>query len=275
MTHLIKMIVSLAGNYTPSYSERMWYGEITGKICKIASDPIQIRHMTAVLAGDVRFMSLMGDSTPIEPLTGIGRHPFSNVGCALEKRRHSLFDTSYLKIADFCQRAKPSRSFFVDMGCGIYDESDDQPKDRFSSIPFFSKMYSKSCVSFDKIFAWEAHPYPMWWSKVPAAMRESIRFQNKKVNAGQMLNLLSQFQATDFVVVKLDIDHLQTETKILKVLNDHAHLIDELFFEYHYYFDGLDFGWGHVAPMWKHNATSAIRIMTHFRQRGVRAHFWI
>lgn len=265
--------------YIPSSSERMWHGEITGKICEISSDPAQIEHVSLALKGDVRYMSFMGDGSPIEPLTGIGRHPFANVGCKKNKQKNehmtSIFNISYLNISDLCGKPKPPRAFFVDMGCAAYDETDAKPGGVSSSIPLFSNMYSKSCVTFDKIFAWEARSYPTWWSKVPDRMRSKIEFHNFKVDANQVQTLLKQFQPSDFVTVKLDIDHTETELEVVTVLEKHAHLIDELFFEYHYYFDGLDFGWGHKVKHSKHNATSAIQLMTHLRKKGIRAHFWI
>ena len=59
-------------------------------------------------------------------------------------------------------------------------------------------------------------------------------------------------------------------------MKENAHLVDELFFEYHYYFDGLNFGWGKNDDLKQiHNATSAIRLMTRLREKGIRAHFWI
>lgn len=77
-------------------------------------------------------------------------------------------------------------------------------------------------------------------------------------------------------MIKLDIDHTSTEIQIIRVLEENAHLVDEVFFEYHYYFDGLNFGWGKnddLKPI--HNVTSAIRLMTRLREKGIRAHFWI
>ena len=95
------------------------------------------------------------------------------------------------------------------------------------------------------------------------------------MDADQVRTLLQKFQPSDFVTVKLDIDHVNTEISILNVLEQHPHLIDELFFEYHYYFDGLNFGWGNKLNSLKHNATSAMRTMSRLRQKGIRAHFWI
>ena len=99
---------------------------------------------------------------------------------------------------------------------------------------------------------------------------------NYRVDAEQIRERLSKIKPSDFVVVKLDIDHTDTEMTILKVFEENAHLVDELFFEYHYYFDGLNFGWGRLEHLRAHhNATSAIQLMTRLRIKGIRAHFWI
>jgi hypothetical protein len=64
--------------------------------------------------------------------------------------------------------------------------------------------------------------------------------------------------------------------KIIKVIEKYTHLIDELYFEYHYYFDGMNFGWGNMNHLRNiHNVSSAITLMTRLRNKGVRAHFWI
>lgn len=75
--------------------------------------------------------------------------------------------------------------------------------------------------------------------------------------------------------MKLDIDNTQEEMKIIDVILRRHRLVDELFFEYHFYFDGLDFGWGTLeSQKRKHNATSAIALMLKLRHLGVRTHFW-
>ena len=48
-------------------------------------------------------------------------------------------------------------------------------------------------------------------------------------------------------VVKIDIDTPAVELAIVEAIAERpeiAALIDELYFEYHFYFDGKDFGWG-------------------------------
>ena len=53
-----------------------------------------------------------------------------------------------------------------------------------------------------------------------------------------------------------------------------ADLVDEIFFEYHFYFDGENFGWG-TDPNPGHNIDDALALMTKLRRQGIRSHFWI
>ena len=51
-----------------------------------------------------------------------------------------------------------------------------------------------------------------------------------------------------------------------------AALIDELYFEYHFYFDGHNFGWGSHGTG---DVDTAVSLMHRLRTLGIRAHFWI
>ena len=51
-----------------------------------------------------------------------------------------------------------------------------------------------------------------------------------------------------------------------------AALIDELYFEYHFWFDNMDFGWGSVGSG---DVDTALGLMRRLRELGIRAHFWI
>ena len=50
-------------------------------------------------------------------------------------------------------------------------------------------------------------------------------------------------------------------------------LVDELYFEYHFYFDGIDFGWS--TSVKQDTVDTALKLMQRLRHRGVRSHFWI
>jgi len=75
--------------------------------------------------------------------------------------------------------------------------------------------------------------------------------------------------------VKIDIDTPFVELTIVEAIADRpeiAALIDELYFEYHFEFDGMRFGWG---PNVDGDVDTAVGLMHRLRALGVRAHFWI
>ena len=265
---------ALANVYQPGPAEEEWRGDPFGRICEIASRPSQIESMSFALGRDARHMSSL-NGAPIEPLTGIGRHPFAQVGCKLPVAMTNIFNISYLVLANHCQRAKPVTKFF-DMGCTVYNEKKRMASASGSSIPMFKRLYSTGCITFDEIWGWESKQIPNWWNHVPVSARPSMHFYNTPVSAKEFSYALERCAESDLVIVKLDIDNTLVEMEIIEVIEARAHLIDELFFEYHYYFDGMDFGWGNLdAIRARHNVTSAIHLMTRLRHKGIRAHFWI
>ena len=77
------------------------------------------------------------------------------------------------------------------------------------------------------------------------------------------------------VAVKVDIDTPFAELAIVEAIADRPDIaarVDELFFEYHFNYDGLDFGWGANT---QGDVDTAVGLMRRLRQLGVRAHFWI
>ena len=132
------------------------------------------------------------------------------------------------------------------------------------------------CVEFNEVWAWEAKQMTHWWQNVPLRVKPDIHFFNTRVSAEEFEFAIQKCTPDDFVVVKLDIDNTAVEMSIVGVVEKYAHLIDEFFFEYHYYFDGMNFGWGDLNEIrGVHNVTSAVSLMTRLRKMGTRAHFWI
>jgi len=152
-------------------------------------------------------------------------------------------------------------------------------------------MFAEHCVDFDEIFAWEAKTSKDdWWTEVPVDIRRKLHFYNTPVGelsvnqsvhgelAGDnsFLRMLPlAVKPEDFVVVKVDIDG-GPELNILEAIAarpELAELVDEIFFEYHFDFDGNFFGW---APEIEHGTVDdAIKLMSRLRERGIRSHFWI
>ena len=260
-------------NYIESPAEKEWNGEIVYKICEIAKNQSQINSMKLALDHDPHHLSYI-DKEPIEPLTAIGRHPFANVGCRL-KNEVNKFDISHIILANRCNKQRKPIVKFFDMGCTIF-----KPVKHASasgpSIPLFMNLYNNTCLEFDEIWGWEVRKHNNWWENVPLITKPRIHFYNTPVNALEFKFALSICSVSDFVVIKLDIDNTIVEMEIIKVIEEYAHLVDELFFEYHYYFDGLNFGWGNLNHIkGEHNATTAITLMRKLRKKGIRAHFWI
>jgi len=77
-------------------------------------------------------------------------------------------------------------------------------------------------------------------------------------------------------VLKLDIDGGPEMQIVHAIANcpELAELVDEIFFEYHFYFDGENFGWGE-DPQPGHTVDDALALMTKLRRHGIRSHFWI
>ena len=247
--------------------------------------------------------SSIGRDDYIEPLTGMARNPLASLGCRTRPRslpHVALDNTSYLLTASHCgkTRSHPARShqrnLLYDMGCS-------GPGDKqFSSIPTWAAFYAKSCIEFDHLFGWELKKFDQtaWWAAIPDHLRDKVSFFNFGVakepwKGGSTENVVLQnrnrsfietLKATarpeDFVAVKLDIDHSETELSIINAIldspDDVASLIDELFFEYHFRFDRgtlLYYYWG--SPALNHTVDNALGLLKRLRQLGIRAHFWV
>ena len=99
-----------------------------------------------------------------------------------------------------------------------------------------------------------------------------------KSNPNSFLHLLKNFVTPeDFVVIKVDIDTPGAEVPIVKAIAEYpslSNLVDEIFFEYHVYMDGLSFGWRDNTSD-KDDVDDALKLMYKLRQLGIRSHFWI
>jgi hypothetical protein len=102
-------------------------------------------------------------------------------------------------------------------------------------------------------------------------------------NVDSFLALLNETaRPSDFVAIKVDIEGQAggPELPIVRAIAEQPELnrlVDEIFFEYHYYFDGIDFGWGANKKAMKegNNVDAALALMHKLRLAGIRSHFWI
>lgn len=246
---------------------------------------------------------------PIEPLHGVARHPFGVNICAMDASGHStnLFDLTYLVVHNDCgrqqntkpRRAKP-RVVLFDMGIsqgfngipGGIPATVRNAGGISPSMPLFYRLYQDRCLEPDAVFGWEMNKNISssdWWGDAGPEIRRKVRFFEVPVMEGELHDamagtrnpnsflqmLKAEVTHDDFVVVKLDIDTPAIEHTIIGALTqrpDLASLIDELFFEYHFYFDGLNFGWGEGV---EGDVDTALATMHRLRELGIRAHFWV
>jgi len=236
----------------------------------------------------------------IEPLTGVARHPFAKVGCNFDEIGEpdvDIFDLSYLVLQDGCATGSaPGNRLLFDLGCASWTAGPaEQLKidrgegtGRGPSMPLFAKLYEDRCLDLTGIHGWEARHYdPVeWWSKVSPADKQRIHFNNKPITEDEgpdsfSYNLKLNAVPSDFVAVKVDIDYVPVEHPIVNDIADRpelTELVDELFFEYHFWFDDLNFGWNSQrgGKMFVNDTVDdALSLMSKLRHKGVRAHWWI
>ena len=115
-----------AGVYAASPLEDEWTAtDRTDHICATAALPSQVNGWRKILSGgdDETLLSRMPDGRTIEPLTGVGRHPFSRTGCRIPTKSTSIFDISYIRVPSVCHVAADERPrvMLFDMGCADYE----------------------------------------------------------------------------------------------------------------------------------------------------------
>lgn len=237
-----------------------------------------------------------GTNEPIEPLSGVARHPFFPTGCpSWHINRIYQYDLSYLVLKNVCRerRGAGRRNLFFDLGSSEYDSNPvnlNKGAGRFSSIPLFHALFARNCIKFHSIFAWEyTQFYPAsYWSNVPADMKAILHFFNEPVvSIGPRESHTDQIQINalqvledaatpeDFVVMKVDIDSSDIEIPLVwEILRSPklSSLVDELFFEYHFNVSP-DFGWGGLGE--NHTVDDALHLMRELRAVGIRSHFWV
>ena len=164
---------------------------------------------------------------------------------------------------------------FFDLGCTVF-QSENVPltgtykmdtsagSGTGPSIPLFYNLYEERCIVFDHIWAWEGlkQDPTAWWAPIPVELRHKIRFINTYVSELPVADSVAGVKApphdsflrmlplaakeSDFVVLKVDIDQ-GPEMEIVEAIAarpELSKLVDEMFFEYHYNYDGEDLDGG-------------------------------
>tara|TARA_B100000497_G_C7670941_1_gene404922 strand:- start:271 stop:1380 length:1110 start_codon:yes stop_codon:yes gene_type:complete len=247
-----------------------------------------------------------GHMQPIEPLSGVGRHPSF---CQGNVNENFLFDISYLIPQNECielgtPRYPKQKKIYFDLGCTMFGSLKEVPSGTGPSIPLFIDMYKQRCVNFDEVYGWEGtvqNP-ATWWKNVPVEWRHKVHFYNvfveeesyeathaneyraEKSDASFLKMLPLVAKESDLVVLKVDIDG-GPELQIVETIANRPDLyilIDEMYFEYHYWYDGREFGWpktindgAMTRSATSFNVDHALALFDKLRRVGIRGHFWI
>ena len=234
----------------------------------------------------------------IVPSSTCGLTGDPRVGCYRKARFYDLGCTTYSGTHREALRALPTQASGLNVGG--------------PSIPLFSEIYRRRCLPFDELYGWEASKAARfesssWYRDVPSDVRPRIHYYNtpvalanngtddtiksalsidaadweQRANAGDFFGtLLASASPEDFVVVKLDIEGQSGGPEVaiaeaIAMRPELVRLVDEFYFEYHFWFDGHNFGWGNVKKEGSPNVDDALDLMRRLRKAGVRAHFWI
>ncbi|CAF3327639.1 unnamed protein product [Rotaria socialis] len=237
----------------------------------------------------------------IEPLIGLLRDPlsicsYSNIPAsvavagynAVQSKRFFLlgpsapyenFQTSTPSIAPWLHQPGSKKVLF-DIGCSLFNGVDNPVKVSSTiGIRWFYEYFGLNSLSFDRIVAFEAIPYPpkKYWQQIPDDIIGILTFINIGVEVTGKTNpwgiLKSIAKPNDYVIIKLDIDTAPLENALVQqILNDSSisSLIDEMFFEMHVTINEMRRFWGTPPGELK----DTYILFTKLRQLGIRMHSW-
>lgn len=238
---------------------------------------------------------------PIEPLIGFLRHPrYLCIGGSPQW----IYDKSYmlpLVQSELWPRGPRRRALFFDLGASLYTSGAGG-----ASQSWFDRMYARHGLNFSRIYAWEARPYsdaqilaalppPLReatsiYRSPPAAWglagRERLSYFNFGVSprpdssADPWRVLREEARASDFVVVKVDVDTPGVERPLVARLLDEPtllRLVDEMYYEHHVLNSPMmGHGWGQdKANLPNETLRQSYALFRRLREGGVRAHSWV
>ncbi|CAE7509975.1 unnamed protein product [Symbiodinium natans] len=249
------------------------------------------------------FLDQDGRPHYIEPLSGVARNPQALCEGGGEANQR---DIQYLVVDSLCGQPGPRRAKLFDLGSTTKWKPSKLTGDflaadyrlALGALPsalLLFNMYRDRCLEFDDIYVWDAvkigpNELKQWWDPLPDQLRARTRFYNVAVNEtacesmangvfaerGSFLHMLPiAAKPEDFVVVKLDLRE-GPELAIMEALARHpelSSLVDEIFVEYRFDFDGRQMDWGQTDQ--DRNVDTALDLMKRLRLAGVRSHFWM
>mmetsp|Transcript_28668 Transcript_28668/g.92467 ORF Transcript_28668/g.92467 Transcript_28668/m.92467 type:complete len:189 (-) Transcript_28668:1212-1778(-) len=174
---------------------------------------------------------------------------------------------------------KHAKSFLFDIGASLYYSGAGG-----ASQSWFVEEYRNVGIIFDQIYSWELtvhHPQKIF-EDLPFEVLVAMHYYNIGVNADhnskynpwRFIRKLSR--RSDFVVVKLDIDNVAMEERLVHdLLNDSIALglIDEFYWEHHTGGNPMQYrGWGRQSS---NNIVQSYELFGRLRGHGIRAHSWV
>ena len=173
-------------------------------------------------------------------------------------------------------------SFYFDIGASLYNQGAGG-----ASQKWFIENYNRSniAIQFDNILLWEARKYnpARIFDQVPVEILPYYQYFNVPAittsnNTKNPFNILKKVvkRKTDYVMVKLDMDHPSEFQFIEKILREPElqETIDEMFFEHHVAFrHAIRSGWrGNHDPT--KTLGDSYNVFLKLREAGIRMHGW-
>jgi len=209
----------------------------------------------------------------VEPLTTPMRHP------SFCWNTSYVLNINYL-IHDFermCQTLKPtSRRVFLDIGADLSREN--------GPVLKLLDLYSKFGFEFDHIYGIEmkfTEPSKVYKDQLPEKYLASFHWINTAANATKdaklnpLYSIINKFDKDDLIIVKLDIDHAETEMPLAtQLLEDERfhNIVDHFYFEHHVFLGEIARWWGKHM---KGSIKDSFEIFSSLREKGIASHFWI
>ena len=241
---------------------------------------------------------------PIEPLTSFLRSPRA---LAPDTSGAAIFDKGWLVLPSPVVVASVLRArgrfILVDLGAGLFDAGGRTPGAvNGSSLKWLTTRYEQIGVTFDRIIAFEARAFrpAVLWKSMPVSIAGKLQYYNVPADprVGAKLNpwevLMGVAHESDYVVVKLDVDHAATELELIHQLLDPrgrvGRLVDELFWEHHVAGSALccpklwrwreptGLGWARVRfnrSNVDETLAGSFELFGRLRRMGIRAHSWV
>ena len=274
---------SFAG-YMPSLWEREWSAHVDewqDSVCARMDVPREEAWAAMETANDMVFSRMEYVNTctgerlveSLEPLVGLLRHPYF---CT--KGEAFLTDKSYMVIPRTVAHRIGLRhaALFFDAGASLYDDGVGG-----ASQKWMVEQYAARGVHWHGIWAWEAtalSPVEVW-RRVPRSLKPVYHWYNVPVETEggeNPLDFIRQMATVDdHVVLKIDIDSPEVETRLVNLLlrsKELLALVDELYFEHHVDVAPMHPYWGRVPGT---SLSDSYRLFTELRKRGVAAHAWV